>query len=118
MGNAPQIPEKCLPQSWIKIFTALKLKNKDIRKLHKVFRNLDLDADGFVDVGDVLSALAIERTKFTERIFAVFDSKQTCKINFKEFVLSLWNYCTLGKGSLSKCLVPCSFFHIYFIRTH
>jgi hypothetical protein len=49
-----------------------------------------------------LSALDIERTKFTERIFAVFDAKHDGRIDFREFVLSLWNYCTLGKASLSK----------------
>lgn len=106
MGNANQkSPEKCLPESWLKIFKALGLRYGEIRKLHKVFRNMDEDSDGLLSVGDILSILNIERTRFTERIFEVFDSRRTGVFDFREFVLSLWNYCTLGKGSLSKLLL-------------
>jgi hypothetical protein len=103
-NNSNTSMEKRLPESWLEIFSALKLRKKEMRKLHKVFRNMDLDSDGIVTVGDILSALDIERTKFTERIFAVFDAKHDGRIDFREFVLSLWNYCTLGKASLSKLL--------------
>lgn len=103
MGNSSSYSaEKDLPESWIKIFHALKLHKREIKKLHKVFRNIDTDSDGIVDVGDILAILDIERTKFTERIFASYDIKHTGTVDFKEFVLCLWNYCSLGKGSLSK----------------
>ena len=107
MGNQTSeiTPEKNLPKSWIQIFSSLLLSRREMKKLHKVFRNMDLDSDGVIDVADILIALDIERTKFTERIFAVFDYKHTGKVDFREFVLCLWNYCTLGKGSLSKLLL-------------
>ena len=112
MGNQTSeiTPEKNLPKSWIQIFSSLLLSKREMKKLHKVFRNMDLDSDGVIDVADILIALDIERTKFTERIFAVFDYKHTGKVDFREFVLCLWNYCTLGKGSLSK-------FFLYIIIT-
>jgi Ca2+-binding EF-hand superfamily protein len=46
--------------------------------------------------------LDVERTRFTKRIFSIFDDDKSGEIDFREFVLSIWNYCTLGKTSLSK----------------
>lgn len=102
MGNSNYSAEKDLPQTWIQIFKALKLHQREIKKLHKVFRNIDVDSDGIVDVSDILAILDIEKTKFTERIFAAYDTLHTGKVDFLEFVLCLWDYCSLGKGSLSK----------------
>lgn len=102
MGNSNYSAEKDLPQSWIHIFNALKLHRREIKKLHKVFRNIDTNSDGSVDVSDILAILDIQKTKFTERIFASYDTKHTGTVDFREFVLCLWNYCSLGKASLSK----------------
>ena len=46
--------------------------------------------------------LDVERTRFTKRIFSIFDDDKSGQIDFREFVLSIWNYCTLGKSSLSE----------------
>ena len=115
MGNSNYSAEKNLPQTWIQVFNALKLHKREIKKLHKVFRNIDTDSDGSVDVGDILSILDIERTKFTERIFASYDTNHTGTVDFRGFVLCLWNYCSLGKGSLSESL--CAFRYQVCINT-
>ena len=46
--------------------------------------------------------LDVERARFTKRIFSIFDNDKSGQIDFREFVLSIWNYCTLGKSSLSE----------------
>mgnify|MGYP000395057526 CR=1 FL=1 len=42
----------------------------------------------------------IERTPFTKRVFSIFDDDGSKTVDFKEFVMALWNYCTLGKATL------------------
>lgn len=44
--------------------------------------------------------LDIERTKFSMRVFSIFDEDSSGEIDFREFVLALWNYCTLGRATL------------------
>ena len=48
----------------------------------------------------MLEYLHLERTKFTKRIFRIFDEDGSGQIDFREFVIALWNYCTLGKPAL------------------
>ena len=113
MGNSKSSIIKELPASWLEMFHAILLTDGEVKKLHKVFRTLDLTKDGIVQVSDLLTMVDIERTCFTERIFAVFDSNKSGAVDFREFVMSLWNYCTLGKASLSKSQ-PALHFSSYF----
>ena len=46
------------------------------------------------------SLCSAKRTKFTKRIFRIFDEDGSGQIDFREFVMSLWNYATLGKNQL------------------
>jgi Ca2+-binding EF-hand superfamily protein len=65
-----------------------------------MFCKVDLDGSGSVDTVELLTLLDIERTRFTEQIFAVFDNDGSGKVDFREFVMSLWNYCTIGQAAL------------------
>lgn len=59
-----------------------------------------MDGGGTIDLLELLTVIDVERTPFTERIFQIFDDDNSGKIDFGEFVLSLWNYCTLSKVTL------------------
>jgi hypothetical protein len=45
--------------------------------------------------------LDIERSDFSCQVFAVMDSDLSGHIDFYEFTVAMWNYCTLGEESLS-----------------
>jgi Ca2+-binding EF-hand superfamily protein len=87
-----------------------------------IYNKVDSDRSGSIDVVELLTLLDIERTAFTERIFSAFDKDHTGKIDFYEFVVSLWKFCTLGNGSLSKItsqcslLVPSLTYYLHFCR--
>lgn len=98
-GSSTRI-ESAIPAGWMELFIALKLTRSDIRKMYKMYKTVDLDDSGSVDTVELLTLLDIERTRFTEHIFTIFDSDGSGKVDFREFVLSLWNYCTIGPGSL------------------
>jgi Ca2+-binding EF-hand superfamily protein len=49
-----------------------------------------------------LTFFDLERNKFTERVFGIFDEDGSGCVDFKEFVVALWNYCTLTHSTLGK----------------
>ena len=89
-----------IPADWLEQFEALKLTKSELIKLFKIYRAIDKDLKGSIDLEELLSFLEIERTSFTDRAFLVFDANGSGKIDFREFILSLWNYCTLTKATL------------------
>jgi Ca2+-binding EF-hand superfamily protein len=87
-------------REWNKTFAALGMTKAEVYQLYKKFIKVDLDRGGTIDVVELLTVIDVERTPFTERVFAVFDEDNSGKIDFNEFVLSLWNYCTLSRVTL------------------
>jgi Ca2+-binding EF-hand superfamily protein len=83
------------------IFETLAFKEMDIARMHKAYRVIDNDNSGEIELAELLAYLDLERTRFTKRIFSLFDEDNSGMVNFKEFVLSLWNYCTLTRASLT-----------------
>lgn len=89
---------------WREQFDVLNLQKKDIFKLHEAFKKVDIFQKGLINVDDLLSHMKVPPTRFTRRIFDIFDERQIGSINFGDFVLTLWNYCTLSKVALGKAI--------------
>lgn len=94
--NSPQFV------AWNQSFQALKISKEEVSKLFKLFQKADMDGGGTIDVVELLTVMDVERTPFTERVFSIFDDDKSGKIDFYEFVLALWNYCTLSKVTLGE----------------
>lgn len=82
------------------LYEALNLSVLDIGRLHSVYRKIDNDSSNSIELAELLAYLDLDRTRFTKRIFTMFDEDGSGLLDFNEFVLSLWNYCTLSKASL------------------
>ena len=94
-GRAPEIVQ------YRRQFRAMKLTESDVGQYLTAFRKIDDDCSGSVDILEFLMYFDVERTRFTKRVFGIFDLDGSGKMDFKEFVFSLWNYCTLDKDTLS-----------------
>jgi hypothetical protein len=81
-------------------FQAMQFSKSEVRRLYEVFHAADVDGSGSIALAELLVHIDMERTPFTEKIFSIFDDDKSGEIDFKEFVLSLWNYCTLTKNTL------------------
>jgi len=86
----------------------MQLPKNVVRKLFHAFKKFDMDGSGSIGLVELLTQLDLPRTKFTEKVFSIFDDDGSGEIEFKEFVLSVWNYCTLTKGNLGtvSILIP------------
>lgn len=87
---------------WNTQFAAMQLTKRDIKRLYEVFYAMDIDGSGSIDVVELLTKIDVSRNKFSERVFSMFDEDKSGQINFREFVLSLWSYCTLTKDALGN----------------
>mmetsp|Transcript_1741 Transcript_1741/g.2724 ORF Transcript_1741/g.2724 Transcript_1741/m.2724 type:complete len:509 (-) Transcript_1741:189-1715(-) len=87
-------------RQYIGDFNALGISERDVGRLYGLFTVIDSDGSGCIEIIELLMFLDVERTRFTKRIFSMFDDDNSGEIDFREFVLSIWNYCTLGKTSL------------------
>jgi Ca2+-binding EF-hand superfamily protein len=85
---------------WKGQFTALNLSHSDVAKFHTIFLLVDKNKRGFIDLNEFMNHLKIESTNFRKRAFAMFDEGSSGQVDFREFVLSIWNCCTLSRSSL------------------
>lgn len=90
---------------WMEKFGALQISKSEALKLYTVFHRADLDGGGTINLLELLTVIDLERTPFTKRVFSIFDDDGSGDIDFGEFVLALWNYCTLSKVSLGKGVI-------------
>lgn len=86
----------------IELFRSLHLSTRDIRRLYAVFKCMDVYGSGSISLAELLAHINLPRTIFTEKIFSIFDDDHSGAIDFREFVLSIWNYCTLTKHNLGN----------------
>jgi serine/threonine-protein phosphatase 2B regulatory subunit len=81
-------------------FGALLLGPNELSQLFAVYCKIDIDRSGDITTWELLEHLHLERSRFTKRIFRIFDEDGSGQIDFREFVIACWNYCTLGKPAL------------------
>lgn len=92
----------------MKLFSSLHLTIRDVRRLYVAFMRMDLFGAGSITLAELLAHINLPRTAFTEKIFSTFDNDHSGAIDFREFVLSMWNYCTLTKFNLGKPVKQCA----------
>jgi Ca2+-binding EF-hand superfamily protein len=82
------------------IFKELGLSNRQIRKLHNIFVDIDLNQSGYLRRDEFFAAFHLEDTRCNEEIFGSFDIENKGKLNFCEFVCAMWNLLTLEPSDL------------------
>lgn len=89
------------------VFDRLGLTEPRAYKLFSVFARIDFNENGTVDSEECFRFFQAPRTKFTERIFFFErrdpDTNELVKsLNFKEFALLLWSFCTLSPEGIAR----------------
>ena len=68
----------------------------------KSFCKIDSSKDECIEVTELLTFLKLERSAFNIRVFTLFDKDRSKQIDFSEFVIALWNWCTLSNNALES----------------
>ena len=88
-------------------FARLKLRPDDVAAMASIYASMDITRTGRVAMPEFYRFIAIEPTPFAFRVFHVMDEDGSGAICFRDFVLSVWNYCTLDASALTRFAFTC-----------
>jgi Ca2+-binding EF-hand superfamily protein len=84
----------------------LEIKRKDLKAVYKLFCKIDEDGSGHIGVEEFFDQFDLEYGAFAERAFSVMDVDRSgnshLKLDFSEFFVGLYNYCTQSHETLVK----------------
>ncbi len=83
-------------------FQAMQLSEREIRKLFYAFQVVDVDRSDRVILPELFAHIGLPFTIFNEKIFSIFEGNQSGEVTFKDFVLAVWNFCTLSAPIFGK----------------
>jgi Ca2+-binding EF-hand superfamily protein len=92
-----------LSEDLVQLANILQLRVADIRKLHRIFTHISGTERDRISTREVSDFTKLEGDRFAIELFSIFDVDGSAEVDFSEFVLSLWNFCTLSKSTLGEC---------------
>lgn len=78
------------------LFELIELSDSSVRKLYDVFTKTDSDNSGKLNIVEFLTMLNMERTTFSNLVFNCMDKDGSGQIEFKEWIVSIWSFTSLG----------------------
>ena len=81
-------------------FKKLGLTALTIDKFYSVFRAIDGDNGGEIDMHEFYVFFDLEESPFVDQTFGLFDRDGSGQIDFEEFVTAVWNFCTTPADEL------------------
>jgi hypothetical protein len=83
-------------------FNKLGLQESKVEEMFILFHEMDKDFSGTISNNELMKFLKLERSNFSEKAFLLFDYDKSGELDFEEFVLAIYNYCTLSYQTLQQ----------------
>jgi len=83
----------------------LKLTDEDIRKLRRTFHDIVSPKEGTITVMTLLQYVGTPVSLFADRAFAMFFCSSTRELDFRAFVLNVWNCCTFSRFNIGQMMM-------------
>lgn len=87
------------------VYRVMNLRSKDVDKLFTAFYNIDVGEaggggkdDALISLTEFLQYYDLERTRVNTRLFGMMDVDGSGEIEFKEFLMTVWEFCTAREG--------------------
>lgn len=90
---------------WENTFRELNLEQQALEKLSIIFQKMDLDHSSTIETSEFLTFLNIGESKFAHKVFSCMDFDGSGFLNFFEFAVATWNYCSLSKDALHQAKI-------------
>jgi serine/threonine-protein phosphatase 2B regulatory subunit len=75
--------------------------SESLPRLAAFFSDMDTNGDGTISLVEFLDKADLDRTPFIERAFGIMDSDGTGELDFREWVIAMWHFATLGHDDLA-----------------
>mmetsp|Transcript_15450 Transcript_15450/g.23321 ORF Transcript_15450/g.23321 Transcript_15450/m.23321 type:complete len:462 (-) Transcript_15450:88-1473(-) len=82
-------------QQWRAPFEALSLTPKDVAAFYKKFKAIDEFGRGTINICDIFDYLPFGENTFLVKALTCYKDDDSKKIDFREFVMTIWSYCTI-----------------------
>ena len=83
-----------------KLFDFLQINSNQSVKVAKLFWKFDDDGSNSLSLREFKRSLGVETSTFVDKILALVDSKGEGTLNFSQYVVAIWNICTLTEDSI------------------
>ena len=83
------------------LFKCLGFDQSSGKEFVKIFYRLDNDGSKSVDFDEFAKFFDVDNTPFSKKCFMLMDTTGSGEINFAQFVVACWNYCTYDKNGLT-----------------
>lgn len=80
---------------------ALEFSDEEINSLFHMYKKLDVDANGMITVHEFIVCYGISCELFGEMVFRLLDKDRSGQLDFTEYIVAIWNYCSLDKNALT-----------------
>mmetsp|Transcript_36105 Transcript_36105/g.46531 ORF Transcript_36105/g.46531 Transcript_36105/m.46531 type:complete len:600 (+) Transcript_36105:86-1885(+) len=84
------------------VLEILNLSRVQSKTIFDAFVAVDVDCSGEMTIKEFHTYLGAPQTKFSERIFGVLDLDGSGALDFNEFAVGVWNYCTYDIRLITK----------------
>mgnify|MGYP003385782511 CR=1 FL=1 len=93
------------------IFNMLQLRSSEVSQLLLVFKLISSEHDDhkFVNISNTMAFFNVGENKFMNKAFSALCRKDKKYIDFKEFVMLVWFFCTIGNNLGRYCIEMNSF---------
>ena len=80
----------------------LYLKRYEVNQLSEIFNKIDVDHSESIKLRELFAHIKLEPTPFSIRAFKLVDKDNSGTLDFREFVLTVWNFCSLDSDSFGR----------------
>ena len=91
---------KKLEKQLAEMFLVFGMSEAQGKRFFQYFVAVDDDGGGTVDQEEFHEYFEITMTPFSERVYGQLDLKDTGELNFQQFLIGVWNLCTLDHAML------------------
>ena len=92
-------------REWDFIFHAFGLKYQEVCDIFDIYLDLDVDGTGGVDVNEFMDYFGVDDSRqFAARLFTMVDLDGSGEVDFLEFTIVLWLFCTLTAETMGDFL--------------
>ena len=80
----------------------LGIEPRDAEKLFVQFVSMNQDASGEISPEEFHDYFKVKRTVFTERVYGYIDLDSSGELDFNEYLIGMYNYCTFDNFLMTK----------------
>lgn len=95
-----------------KFLESFNIQSSDFSYYHKIFSDFEDDLGALSEIDYILNSMEEDNNRnyllFERRLLSIFDEDSTGYINYADFIVSIWNFCSIDKEHISDFL-----FNIY-----